>query len=56
MLHSFEPNHYPACMKKLIAYLEKLIVEGFFGTVTLSFQSGKLCNVKVERSLKPTDL
>ena len=43
-------------MKKLIAYLEKLIVEGFFGTVTLSFQSGKLCNVKVERSLKPTDL
>jgi hypothetical protein len=29
-------------MKKLITYLEKLIAEGFFGTVTLSFQSGKL--------------
>ena len=43
-------------MKKLMAYLEKLIAEGFFGTVTLSFQSGNLCNIKVERSLKPTDL
>jgi len=43
-------------MKKLMAYLEKLIAEGFFGTVTLSFQSGKLCNIKVERSLKPTEL
>ena len=43
-------------MKKLIAYLEALITEQFFGTVTLSFQSGKLCNIKVERSLRPTDL
>ena len=43
-------------MNKLMAYLEKLIAEGFFGTVTLSFQNGKLANVKVERSLKPTDL
>jgi len=43
-------------MKKLIAYLDKLIAERFFGTVKLSFQGGKLCNIKVERSLKPTDL
>ncbi len=43
-------------MKKLIAFLEALIAERFFGMVTLSFQSGKLCNIKVERSLKPEDL
>ncbi|MDP8223081.1 MAG: hypothetical protein P9L99_06960 [Candidatus Lernaella stagnicola] len=43
-------------MKKLFAYIEKLVAEGFFGTLTLSFQNGKLSNVKVERSLKPTDL
>ena len=39
-----------------MAYLEKLVAERFFGTVTLSFQSGRLCNIKVERSLKPEDL
>ena len=43
-------------MKKLIAYLEKLIAERFFGSVTRSFQNGKLCNIKVERNLKLSDL
>ncbi|HPQ72166.1 MAG TPA: hypothetical protein PKW95_23795 [bacterium] len=43
-------------MKKLFAYIEKLVAQGFFGTLTLSFQNGKLCNIKVERSLKPEDL
>jgi len=43
-------------MSKLIMFIEKLVAEGFFGTLTLSFQNGKLSNIKVERSLKPTDL
>ncbi|MDP8255412.1 MAG: hypothetical protein P9M14_06665 [Candidatus Alcyoniella australis] len=43
-------------MNKLIAYLEKLVADRFFGSVTLSFQNSKLCNVKVERNFKPTDL
>ena len=43
-------------MSKLFALIEKLMAEGFFGTLTLSFQNGKLCNVKVERNLKPSDL
>ena len=43
-------------MKKLIAYLEKLVARRFFGTVTLRFQDGNLCDIKVERHLKPTDL
>ncbi len=47
---------YSARMSKLFAFIERLVAEGFFGTLTLSFQNGKLANVKVERSLKPTDL
>jgi len=43
-------------MSKLFTYIEKLVAQGFFGTLTLSFQNGKLCNIKVERSLKPEDL
>ena len=51
-----EAEPYSACMKKLIAFLEKLIAARFFGTVTLTFQNSVLANVKVERSIKPTDL
>jgi len=47
---------YSAHMKKLIAYFEKLIADRFFGSVTLSFQNGKLCNIKVERNMKLSDL
>ena len=47
---------YSACMKKIVAYIQKLAAENFFGTVTLSFQNGRVCNIKVERSLKPEDL
>jgi len=39
-----------------LAYLEKLAAARFYGSVTLSFQNGKLSNIKVKRSLKPTDL
>ncbi len=42
-------------MKKLIAYLEKLIADRFFGSVTLSFQNGRICNIKVEQNLKLSD-
>ena len=43
-------------MKKIMAYMLKLAAEKFFGTVTLSFQNGRVCNIRVERSLKPEDL
>ncbi len=43
-------------MSKLFTYIEKLVAQKFFGTLTLSFQNGKLFNIKVERSLRPTDL
>jgi len=29
-------------MSKLFAYIEKLVAQGFFGTLTRSFQNGKL--------------
>jgi len=41
-------------MKKLFAYFERLVAQGFFGTPMLSFQNGKLC--KIEWRLKPEDL
>ena len=43
-------------MKRIFAFIEKLAAEGFFGTLTLSFQNGKICNIRVERNLKPSDL
>ena len=43
-------------MKKIVAYIQKLAAEKFFGTLTLSFQNGRICNIRVERSLKPEDL
>jgi len=43
-------------MSKLFTYIEKLVAQGFFGTLTLGFQNGKLVSIKVERSLRPDDL
>ena len=43
-------------MKRLFVYIEMLMAQGFFGTLKLSFQNGKLCNIKVERSIKPENL
>ena len=43
-------------MKRIVAYIMKLASEKFFGTVTLSFQNGRICNIKVERNLKLSDL
>ncbi|MCZ7585372.1 MAG: hypothetical protein M5R36_19660 [Deltaproteobacteria bacterium] len=43
-------------MSKLFTYIEKLVANKFFGTLTLSLQNGKLCGIEVERSLRPDDL
>ena len=42
-------------MSKLFTYIEKLVAERFFGTVTLGFKDGKVCFIKVEKHLKLTD-
>lgn len=41
---------------RLHRYLEKLANAGFFGKVVLSFQNGKVCDVRIEQSKKLEDL
>lgn len=41
---------------KLVRFLEKLTQKGFFGTITLHFQNGKICRVNRDETYKPEDL
>ena len=43
-------------MSRLFAYIEKLVAQKFFGTLSLSFQNGKLCGIKIEKRMSPDDL
>jgi hypothetical protein len=45
------PNH-----ERLFRYLEKLSKSGFYGKVTVSFQHGKVCDIRTEQSHKLEDL
>lgn len=40
----------------VIDYIEELAAEGFWGTVTLKFQGGRVFHLTKEESLKPTQL
>lgn len=40
----------------VVSFLENLSSEGYFGRVELSFQSGRIVNIREEQSLKPQDL
>ena len=46
----------PSPNDRLFRYLEKLATAGFFGKVVVSFQNGKICDVKIEQSKKLEDL
>jgi hypothetical protein len=48
------PNPNP--IDRLFRYLEKLSHGGFFGKVVLSFQNGKVCDVRIEQSRKLEEL
>ncbi len=41
---------------KLTHYLEELTTSGFFGKVTVSFQNGKVCDVRIEQTKKLDEL
>jgi hypothetical protein len=43
-------------MTRLAAYLERLSAGGFFGKVVLSFQNGKISEVKIEQTKKLDEL
>jgi len=39
-------------IERLLRYLDKLASSSFFGKVTISFQSGRVCDVKIEQTKK----
>lgn len=41
---------------RLLRYLEKLSSGSFFGKVVVSFQNGKVCDVKIEQTKKLDEL
>jgi hypothetical protein len=43
-------------IERLLRYLDRLASSSFFGKVTVSFQSGKVCDVKVEQTKKLDEL
>jgi hypothetical protein len=45
-----------APIDRLLRYLEKLSSGSFFGKVVVSFQNGKVCDVKIEQTKKLDEL
>lgn len=43
-------------IERLLRYLEKLASSAFFGKVTVSFQNGRVCEVKIEQTKKLDEL
>jgi len=43
-------------LERLRRYIERLASANFFGKIVLSFQNGKLCDVKTEQTKKPEEL
>ncbi|KAB2896201.1 MAG: hypothetical protein F9K40_14940 [Kofleriaceae bacterium] len=46
----------PRHLDRLSRYLEKLAHAGFFGKVVVSFQHGKVCDIRVEETKKLEEL
>jgi len=43
-------------IERLIRFLEKLATGGFFGKVQVSFQNGRVCDIKIEQTKKLDEL
>ncbi len=43
-------------IERLLRFLEKLAAGGFFGKVTVSFQNGRVCDVRIEQTKKLDEL
>jgi hypothetical protein len=43
-------------IERLLRFFEKLASDGFFGKVTVSFQNGRVCDIKIEQTKKLDDL
>lgn len=43
-------------IERLLRFLARLAAEDFFGKVTISFQNGRVCDVKIEQTKKLDEL
>ena len=43
-------------IERLLRFLEKLAAGSFFGKVTISFQNGRVCDVKIEQTKQLDEL
>jgi hypothetical protein len=43
-------------IERLLRYFERLAGNGFFGKVTVSFQNGRVCDIKIEQTKKLDEL
>lgn len=43
-------------IERLLRFLERLAAGSFFGKVTISFQNGRVCDVKIEQTKKLDEL
>lgn len=43
-------------IERLLRFLDKLASSMFFGKVTVSFQNGRVCDVKIEQTKKLDEL
>ena len=43
-------------LERLYRFLDKMVRSQFFGRITLSFQNGRLCDIKIEQTKKLDEL
>jgi hypothetical protein len=46
----------PSPIGRLLRYLDKLAANAFFGRVTISFQNGKVADIRIEQNKKLDEL
>lgn len=51
-----DPRTNPRPLDRLHRYLDRLSDSAFFGKVVVSFQNGKVCDIKVEQTHKLEEL
>lgn len=49
-------DHVRSPIERLLRFLDKLSSSSFFGKVTISFQSGRVCDIKIEQTKKLDEL
>jgi hypothetical protein len=50
------PSAGPSPIARLFRFLDRLVTNGFFGKIVISFQNGKVCDVRIEQNKKLDEL